>query len=62
MLQDGTKMSQWAVASPSPSGVAELTWRAFPYEGENVGQFFWELMDQPTLICWLLVPDEDPVV
>lgn len=55
-------MSQWAVASPSPSGVAELTWRAFPYEGENVGQFFWELMDQPTLICWLLVPDEDPVV
>lgn len=55
-------MSQWAMASPSPSGVAELIWRAFLYEGENLGQFFWRLLDQPMLICWLVVPDVEPVV
>lgn len=50
------------MASPSPSGETELTWRAFPYKGENLGQFFWGLLDQPMLICWLVVPDEEPVV
>lgn len=62
MSQGGTKMSQWAMASPSPSGVAELTWRAFPCKGENLEEFFWGLLDQPMLICWLVVPDEQAVV
>lgn len=35
---------------------------AFPYKGENLRQFSWGLLDQPMLVCWLVVPDEEPVV
>lgn len=62
MSQGGTKMSQWEMASSFHSGVQELTWKAFPYKGENLGLFFWALLDQAMLICWLVAPDEEPVV